>query len=620
MHFAFCLLSQITLAETKPIRIEILRNSGILLDEGWRYHLGDNPDWANPGFDDSHWKAINPTAEINAISQIPANSTGWLRLKFRLSDSLMKEQLALQVRQSISSDIYLNGKFIPLYGLKTSNFGSQSGYDPLGFPVPISFNDSGEQVIAIRFHIPAHIAPFKYWWRIYCMEQMSIIVQKSSEYNPAFRDVVPFRIGIMLVLFVVHLAFFYFEPSQKANLFFSLYAFFAFMANALFHSLMNFINNAELASLLSLPAILCFPFSHLLLVLALYRLFGKQKDVPFAIVLTFVCAGLLSYFFKYEWSRDWNMFWSPLVVGTESVRIAYVASKTDKRGAIIVLAGASIYFIAALILFPPVGIKPSGPWFHLFYTTEALSLLIAMSCYLAFEFAFTNKRLIQTLTDVKQLSEEKETALLQRNAELLSAILEGQTTERKRVAADLHDNLSSTLTAIRWNLLAFNQNKLNDTEKKVYDDLLSMTTSAHDQVRLISHNLLPEQLEKEGLSKALENLIRKVNNSGKIQFSLNVTGFSERLGKKEEFELYSIILELTQNIIKHSGATHASISLRQNLHRIHVIVSDNGIGLQETRQSGIGMENVANRVNSLNGKWKMNSSEGAGVVFEAEFG
>jgi signal transduction histidine kinase len=312
------------------------------------------------------------------------------------------------------------------------------------------------------------------------------------------------------------------------------------------------------------------------------------------------------------------MFWSPVVVGTEAIRVAYQASKSRKRGAAIVLIGAVIYFFAAFILFPPVGIKPSGPWFHLFYTTETLSLLIALSCYLAFEFAFTNQSLIQSLREIKQLSEEKEQNLLLKNAELESALLEGQTAERKRVAADLHDNLSSMLTAVRWNLMALNKNNLNESEHKAYDDILAMTTTAHDQVRLISHNLLPEELEKEGLTTALERLVNKLNRSGAVHFDLTITHLAERLSKKTEFELYS--LELTHNVIKHSEATEAEISLIQQDKCIHLIVSDNGKGLDENRQNGMGIQNVESRIKSLNGKWTISSQEGKGVVFEAEFG
>lgn len=209
--------------------------------------------------------------------------------------------------------------------------------------------------------------------------------------------------------------------------------------------------------------------------------------------------------------------------------------------------------------------------------------------------------------------------LSKQNAELQAALLEGQTTERKRVAADLHDNLSSMLTAVRWNLMGLNKNNLSERERSLYDEVMTMTTSAHDQVRLISHNLLPEELEKEGLARALERLVNKLNRSGAVHLSLTITHLAERLSKKTEFELYSIILELTHNVIKHSGATEAEISLIRQNERIRLVVSDNGKGLAENRENGVGIQNVESRVKSLNGNWRMNSQEGKGVVFEAEF-
>ena len=618
----FTALTQIPAKKERLIiteRLDIARNNGILLEEGWKYHLGDNPEWAKPHFDDSEWASIDPTIYIKDIPQIKSNDIGWLRLRFRLNSSLLQQPLVLQIRQAVASELYINGKFVPHFEQTASNFQHKSGYDPLGFPIAINFRDTTEQVIAVRFRVPSHIAPFKYWWRMYALQYIQINRVKTTENIQFFGEVIPFRTGIMFVLFLVHLAFFYFHPSQRANLYFSVYAFATFMVNALFRLLMTYINDVEIASFVNLPAVLFVPISLLFLILALYQLFEKAKSVSFWVVTGFITAGLISYFIKYEWSHDWNIFWSPLALGIEAIHVAYQALNRKKRGATIVLVGAIIYFLAAFILFPPVGIKPSGPWFHLCYTTETLSLLIALSCYLAFEFAFTNQSLIQSLQEVKQLSEEKEQTLLRKNAELEAALLEGQTTERKRVAADLHDNLSSMLTAVRWNLMGLNKNNLSERERGLYDEVMTMTTSAHDQVRLISHNLLPEELEKEGLTRALERLVNKLNRSGTVHFSLTITHLAERLSKKTEFELYSIILELTHNVIKHSGATEAEISLIRQDERIRLIVSDNGRGLAENRENGMGIQNVESRVKSLNGKWHLSSQEGKGVVFEAEF-
>ncbi len=618
--FFCCFQIFIASSQTKKPRLDMGGNNKVFLDKGWKFHEGDNPEWAKPGFDDSKWQSIDPTQDIRNIPQIKPNMTGWLRIRFRIDSAMLKEHLVLQIRQSVASELYVNGQFVPHFEQTTSNFQNQSGYDPLGLPIAISFKDTSEQVIAVRFRVPSYIAPFKYWWRIYALQHIQINRAKVTEDNKLFREVIPFRTGIMLILFFIHLAFFYFHSQQRANLYFSLYALLAFIVNALFLSLMNYLNNPEIASFVNLPAVFCFPLSLLFLILALYQLFEKAKSVSFWVVTGFITAGLMSYFFKYDWSHVWNLYWSPFLVGMEAVSVAYQALKRKKRGATIVLVGAIIYFLAAFILFPPVGIKPSGPWFHLFYTIETLSLLIALSCYLAFEFAFTNQSLVQSLQEVKQLSEEKEQALLRKNAELQAALLEGQTTERKRVAADLHDNLSSTLTAVRWNLMGINVQNLNESERKVYEDVMSMATAAHDQVRLISQNLLPEELEKEGLARALERLMRKLNRSGNVHFQLQSDGLLERLDKKLEFELYSIILELTHNILKHAGATKASVSLKLHNECIHLIVSDNGKGLAENREKGMGIQNVESRVKSVNGKWQIHSREGEGVVFEAEFG
>lgn len=606
---------------TKTIakRLDISRNNGILLEEGWKYHLGDDPEWAKPDFDDSAWKPIDPTQYIKNITQIKPGDTGWLRIRFRVDSTMLREPMVLQIRQSVTSDLYLNGEFIPHFEQTASNFASSSSYDPLGFPIAIRFRDTAEQVIAVRFRMPLHIAPLKYWWRIYALQYIQINRAKVMEDNKLFREVIPFRTGIMFILFIVHLAFFYFHPSQRANLYFSLYAFSAFAVNTLFRLLMTYITNAEIASFLNFPAIMGIPLSFICLILALYRLFEKPQGISFWLVIGFIMAGMLSYFVKYEWNHDWNMFWSPVVVGFEAIRITYEARKRQQRGASIVLVGAIVYFLAAFVFFPPVGIKPSGQWFHLCYTTETLSLLIALSCYLALEFAHTYQNLEVNLLETQRLSEEKQHLLLQQNAELQAALLEGQTTERKRVAADLHDNLSSTLTAVRWNLMALNKNNLNERERNLYEEVMTMTTSAHDQVRLISHNLLPEELEKEGITRALERLVSKLNRSGKVHFNLTIAHLEERLSKKTEFELYSIILELTHNVIKHSGATEAEILLIRQNECIYLTVSDNGKGLAENRENGMGIQNVESRVKSLNGKWEMHSQEGKGVVFEAEF-
>ncbi|WP_028669037.1 tetratricopeptide repeat-containing sensor histidine kinase [Runella zeae] len=199
--------------------------------------------------------------------------------------------------------------------------------------------------------------------------------------------------------------------------------------------------------------------------------------------------------------------------------------------------------------------------------------------------------------------------LRKKNAEIQEAHFTGQTTERKRVAAELHDNLGSQLSAMRWSMLAMNKNILTPHELEIYDHILKMMNESYDQVRNMSHHLLPEELEKEGLLHALATLTRQLNRNKKIKFELKIPDLFSRLDKKIEFELYSILLELINNIIKHSKASAASISFSSRAQNLQIEVSDNGQGIpQEVLNHGRGLRNIQQRIKELNGTFTVQTS------------
>ena len=211
--------------------------------------------------------------------------------------------------------------------------------------------------------------------------------------------------------------------------------------------------------------------------------------------------------------------------------------------------------------------------------------------------------------------------LKQKNAEISAAMLQGQTIERKRVAADLHDNLGSTLSSIKWSLEAIDKSKMDKSELEVHQNLSALLQSAYNEVRLLSHNLLPEEFEKQGLASALAYFVRRINQQKKIKFSLDIAENVGRLDKKVEFELYSICLELANNIIKHSKATEAKISLFKitlpsGAGGLQLVVSDNGQGFFENNSDGKGMKNVQARVDSIGGKWNLQNTHNQGVKSE----
>ncbi|WP_255069257.1 histidine kinase [Lacihabitans sp. LS3-19] len=203
--------------------------------------------------------------------------------------------------------------------------------------------------------------------------------------------------------------------------------------------------------------------------------------------------------------------------------------------------------------------------------------------------------------------------LKKKNSEISKALLKGQTIERQRVALDLHDNLGSTLSALWLSIDTIDKSKMNTEEKEIHQNLRENLEKAYNDVRLLSHNLLPEEFEKQGLVPTLQGFVRKISKNSKIRFDLQIDEGFGRVDNKIEFELYSICLELVNNIVKHSKATEAKIELSRTERQISLKVSDNGIGTFDNESDGKGMKNVKARVESLNGTWDLVSKENEGT-------
>ncbi len=211
--------------------------------------------------------------------------------------------------------------------------------------------------------------------------------------------------------------------------------------------------------------------------------------------------------------------------------------------------------------------------------------------------------------------------LIIKNNEITEALFKGQTIERKRISSELHDNLGSTLSAMKWRLEAINGGNFTEKERKVYSGIVEMMKSAYSEVRNISHNLLPAEFEMKGLIGALEKLVNEINQNEKLYISFNFTNngtsfFS--IEKRVELELYSICLELLNNMLKHSKANKASIDINYNEDLFSIKIKDNGIGLKTSNQDtfGYGLKNINNRLQALNGKMFVESINGTMFLIE----
>ncbi len=198
------------------------------------------------------------------------------------------------------------------------------------------------------------------------------------------------------------------------------------------------------------------------------------------------------------------------------------------------------------------------------------------------------------------------------------AVIDAQEQERKRVAQDLHDGLGQLLSTARLNVSALEDSlDPDDSESdKIWLNALSLIDESVQEVRNVSHNMMPSALIRLGLVAALREQVAKINRAGKIAVTLDVEGMDTRLDEAVEITLYRVVQEVMNNAIKHSNAKEIVVRIARANGKLEVSIKDDGTGLDLQlikRSTGIGWKNIYSRVELINGVIDMNSSPGAGT-------
>ena len=239
-------------------------------------------------------------------------------------------------------------------------------------------------------------------------------------------------------------------------------------------------------------------------------------------------------------------------------------------------------------------------------------LLLLMAVSLLLFFFFSRKKIIE-----KEL--EKKSAEIEHQKELIHATILTQENERKRIAQDLHDDISSKLNVIHLNSNLLLEGDLSKKEYlEVNNSIIDITNRALQSARKIAHDLLPPILEKFGLQSAIEELADDFNTSKKNLISYTLKYHKNYLNKTQELHLFRVLQELINNSIRHGKAKNINLVLEIDNSKLHFKYSDDGIGFDLKRskfQKGLGMKNIESRVELLNGTLKIESKVKSGATF-----
>ncbi len=204
-----------------------------------------------------------------------------------------------------------------------------------------------------------------------------------------------------------------------------------------------------------------------------------------------------------------------------------------------------------------------------------------------------------------------------------SRLIESQEAERKRIAAELHDSLGQHLLVIR-NRAALGERAVQNPvqSKNQFDEITASATQAISEVRAISQNLRPVNLDRLGLSATIEEMVEKVAAASGIQFSADIEALENGvLTKEQEVNCFRIIQESLNNILKHARATKAYVELWREDGVVLVTVRDNGRGFASESsgngaERGLGLTSIAERLRILGGTHTIKSAPGEGTTLD----
>ena len=233
---------------------------------------------------------------------------------------------------------------------------------------------------------------------------------------------------------------------------------------------------------------------------------------------------------------------------------------------------------------------------------------------------------VHDITDRKHAEDEHARSVeRERRArdEFTQRLIASQEAERSRIAGELHDSLGQNLLLIK------NRAQLALASGAIPPDLAWQLESIQDmagqsitEVRQISHDLRPYQLDQLGLTRALEALVDGAARNTGFQFTKKLDAVDDVLSPDAATNLYRIVQESLNNILHHARAHHAHVALERDLRELRLLVEDDGRGFTPGEpapartEGGFGLRNVAERVRILGGVLCINSAPGRGTRVE----
>ncbi len=232
---------------------------------------------------------------------------------------------------------------------------------------------------------------------------------------------------------------------------------------------------------------------------------------------------------------------------------------------------------------------------------------------------YRNSSQKRSIAEKDKLLKDEQIKFLERQQQIVSlqSMINGQETERTRIAKDLHDGLGGLFSTVKMHYSTLQSDTPELTGNPLYKKTQELISNASEELRRVAHNMMPEVLLKVGLPEALRDMSNNISSGKILSVTFQSYGMEQRLSPATEIMLYRIVQELTNNIIKHSSATSAIIQLNRNNNQLSLTIEDNGKGfdtVEAAQKQSMGITTIKNRVEYLNGELSIDSQKNVGTT------
>ncbi|GAA4332639.1 PAS domain S-box protein [Flaviaesturariibacter amylovorans] len=224
----------------------------------------------------------------------------------------------------------------------------------------------------------------------------------------------------------------------------------------------------------------------------------------------------------------------------------------------------------------------------------------------------------QDITARKVAERELRREQVRRQKELTRATITAQENERQKIGLELHDNVNQILASAG---LYLNMARSDRRHEGLFDKSYTLIQQAIQEIRRLSHSIIPPTLHGETLAEALGNLFENLRQGGGITVDLDLDPAADaQVAQNVRLTLYRIAQEQCNNIIKYAKASQVWVQLHAAEETLLLRIVDNGVGFDSARAArGVGLMNMRTRAQLHDGQAQVHSSPGHGCTLEVTF-